>query len=508
MQSGKKRVPKKKKPSPKSRITLRQGKGPKNNNVVRAKVPSAQPQQSGWQKFLQGLKKALGIGAKIASFVVPLLGQQSASGHCALMKSCTSGQAKTVPLEQMVGVAHPVQMQGTGRPIITTHKNHYKFIHQDVIGAVSIKAGTKRGDLLFRMEISPKMAKWLSKVGQFTKYRFVHCFLSYVPTSASIEEGAIILLPEWDVDSPVLGGNGEDTVKQAMAHEAALMTSVWRPAVTHFSNADEPEEYYFVDDMSYEKRLSVQGLFSIYAASDFDKDLEAGQLQITYEVDFDVPDVGNLTDGFWQLLYSSEENATHQQPLGDNPRVGVIVYQDPLAGSLEVPQNLRISYHTTGGSPNEWGIELPYGYWIVWWATRSLEEPVTNAAAAYGAYSLLGSDDGSFVPYTFTSKTLGGDAVWRATGWSLVYSSGQSNVPINELPKSYWTYTMGGPGSGEAFMRLGATRLHGYPPATYSSSTLGCALKEFLLTLKRESNKKDKQAQKLVRSLKSIGELH
>jgi hypothetical protein len=416
---------------------------------------------SGWQKFLAGLKKALGIGAKIAQFALPFFGATSANGTPGKLITCSKTGARCMQMPGAV-LATPLSMAGMANPIMTQTKFGYEFIHSGLITEVQIPVGTQKGDLLYRLDLSPAtLEPWLSKMSNFEKYRFKNVFISYKPTCAATETGGIVGFFEWDPDLPLTLNQGEDSVADSMAHQSAMLTSVWSPATFHYNNAEEPDEEWFVDPAGREKRLTTQGIFTLVAASDFASALSAGQLLVAYEIEFMIPEVRSAVDGTWVTYYGKSVNTAH--PFGQALVALEVDYPDDLLGISKVPQNTIIKYTTNypNTSAPLSGFQLPYGYWTV---TAIIAGSDLTAAAlqVQGDYKLLQYPG---IPLQNTYQVV--RTPQYASVNVMLFSSGIDMGSASARPTNcFWFTTTAATAVTSSW--ISAAYLHGHPMSSFS----------------------------------------
>lgn len=409
----------------KMKVLPRRNGNTKNFSKPPPKVLKASPakqnptvKRTGWQKFIDGLKKALSWGKDIAEIAIPLLGD--VNGTSPSIVSCSrNGRRCSVPRTAMVGLSNPLNIPGSGHPIIRTTSKGYSIVHSGLLGNVSIPADTSRGDMIFRIDLSPiVIEEWLSKMSNFEKYRFKHIIVSYKPTCAATEAGTICGFFEWDVDDPLTLDQDEETVRAAMAHESAEMSSVWNPFMLHFTNGEEPDEEWYIDPSGNEPRFTTQGMFTIIAGSDFPDALEAGTLTVAYEIEFLIPELRSLNSGTW-AAYAGVANTSSSAPFGSKISSLVVEYPDPISGDQVVPQNTSIRYFNDGGEPADAIFQIPRGYWEMSFSIVGTTLS-TIATAFLGDYALLKCITGD-VETKYNTAALG-------SGYALFYSSGMDTA--------------------------------------------------------------------------------
>lgn len=438
--------------------------------------------------FWDTLKKILAGGAKVAETILPLIG--SAGPHTCRFTSHTGGTIRSGSLSlgaSMVGLASPLNIAGSSHPIIEMVGSSYRFTHSGLLCPLEIPANTQKGDMIARIALNPMIEEWLSKMSNFEKYWFANIAVVYKPSCAATDTGTIVGFFEWDIDDPLSLGQAEDTVKDALAHESAEMTSVWSAASWLFSNADEPNERYFVDPAGAEPRLTTQGQFTICAGSDFTDAISAGQLEVAYTVHFAIPEVRSHTQGTWACYHGTGlGSASISCPLGTGLGMEPIHYPDPIMGDETVPQNTAVKTFSDGGSPADVRYQLPAGYWIVMFIARGTGFGGGINLNAAGSYIVLHDTAGTL------SETAGSTV--EAVGSYLLYSSGmETGRSPSDLPTNYFNITMGTL-TTTSYARLVVAALNGLPSYVPPS-----ALIKKNLELLQVQEKKMKQLEEYVR---------
>jgi hypothetical protein len=465
--------------------SARVGKSPKLATAARAaanSVQNAPKKKSGWSKFLDGFKKALGIGGKLAEFVLPLLGTTGPGGVLGTVNSCgRSGRRMGISKVPDAVLAQSFSMSGMGMPHVQTLKDGYRMVHSGLLAPVNIPANAKKGDMIYRINLSPTVVEqWLAKMANFEKFAFEHIVVTYKPVCAATEEGAILGWFEWDVDDPLVLGQGEDSIRDAMAHESAQMGSVWQPMSWHFTNEDEPAEMWYVDQTGQEARFTDQGMFSLCTAMDNgEAEFACGELLIAYSIKFQVPELRSSNTGTWGYYYGdgTGEAAT---PFGSALTRFDTIYEDPFNGDETVPQNAQMIMHVVGG---EYLLQLPRGFWCVMMNFN-------------GCTGLAGTSLKVFGDYDFLVDPIGGDHayyVFQATqgvAYALIYSSGwnvnwntATDLPANGFNITFTDMTT----DGNAY--VGCCYLNGCPKSTLPQAT-GTMLKRMMKRLEKLEREK------------------
>jgi hypothetical protein len=421
------------------------GKIANGNNNVKPNIPK----KTSW---FDKLKKAFGWGKQLLEFALPLLLTNASDGSKgSLSVGGRNRSARQVNVGE-IGIASEAFVPGSGHPTITTKKNRYVITHSGLLANVDIPANTERGDLLFRVSLDPRIEQWLQSMSNFEKYRFNHVWIQYVPTVSTTEAGSLAAFFEWDPDDPLQTGQGEDTLREVMAHESAQLSNVWRPMTLVFHGGDEPHELWYVDSNSREKRLCEQGVFNVVAGSDFTAALSAGQLVVVYEIEFEIPELRSVTHGTF-CMYDNGASTDADTPFGDAIDAEQVVYADDLTQDEIVPQNAYVRYFK---SSNLYSMNVPDGYWVV--VFRSVGTGLGDATITMsGAYRFLEVDSANWY-YKETSS-----AQTSAYAFCVFYSSGVAfGVPTGELPDSGLDFTLSAATTVSASQCL-FVRLNGYP---------------------------------------------
>jgi hypothetical protein len=239
----------------------------------------------------------------------------------------------------------------------------YHIIHRGLVGAVEVPASTAVGDQLLAVDLSPvSIEQWLHRMANFEKYRFDHIIISYHPACPSTTEGALVGYFEVDVDQPMNLGQGENTLKQVLAHYTAEMGSYWTP-ITWVLNYREGG-WFYTDSSRGEKRLTTQGIFRLVAATDVESAFSAGQLEIAYDIVFDVPELQSQDMGTWCQYSGDMVGETTTAMFGGSIDVLDEQYRDPLDVDNVIPQNTHLRYCVVAG-PLTSRFQCPRGYWSV-----------------------------------------------------------------------------------------------------------------------------------------------
>jgi hypothetical protein len=365
----------------------------------------------------------------------------------------------------MIGLANPTVVQGSTHPKISMTKKGYRFIHSGLLADVEIASSTVarvKGEQLFRMSLNPaSLEQWLARMANFEKYRFKNIAISWKPTVAVTQPGAIVGWFEWDVDDPLVLDQGEETLRDALAHESASLVSVYRPHTWVFSNKEEPEEEWYVDQGTRELRFTDQGMFTLCAASDFAAETDvSGQLVVAYEVEFMIPELRSTQQGTYGV-YEGGANQTYDYPFGDSITHAGVNWDSPFSGLLKVPQNALMKYHVVGGDSL---FQLPRGYWLVVFHVQGTGLGYSgNDVTVTGGYDVLCDDTG----LANWGEVAGSNGQFEA--YYLIYSNGWNlnwNDNLNLPDDGFSADSVLNAGDPISSAYIFVAYLNGVPPAT------------------------------------------
>jgi hypothetical protein len=366
-----------------------------------------------WEDFLDGLDKGFEIGKKIMN-VVPFLSNPAHSKPGATVSGSRG----------MIGVAYSSVRSAPPPPLMRSiGGGMYRFSHRGELGALTSSprgSTATRGEVLYTTDLTPAVEEWVQRMSAFEKYRFRNVAVTYNPNVPTTVGGKILGLFEWDIDAPLNFGQGEETIRVAMAHQSAAMVDLWTPHTWLFSSRNETKDWWYVDQAGHEPRLTRQGRFTVLAASDMDDaDLPVvfGDLTITYEIEFMVPELSSQPSGSY-AFYSGATSCTPTNPWGTV--IGTAdSYDQGCVPAYLVPTNVAASYVLSTTGTYYWN--LPAGYWIATY--RIVGTTIAGVSVDYqGGYDALmtAASGGSARAYSEINS-----AGTQTTGMCLFKSNGQ-----------------------------------------------------------------------------------
>lgn len=230
------------------------------------------------------------------------VGTNQASRTFSIASTKKSVQLRKLGVEQ-VGIASPFQINSFGAPVISSSPGGtYSIIHGDFLSPLVIPAQTKAGDQVFALDLNPYLGVWLSQMANFERYKIRKIAITYNPMCPTTTSGALAGVYEFDIDNLMTAGMGDATMKQVMSHQTASIVDVWTPHTWIFQPED-PAEWYYVVEGGHEPRLEKQGQFRLFAGADFDSELKAALLTVTYHIDFKVAEINSSAIGTYDMCY-------------------------------------------------------------------------------------------------------------------------------------------------------------------------------------------------------------
>jgi hypothetical protein len=165
-----------------------------------------------------------------------------------------------------------------------------------------------RGDTMYSIAINPDIEEWLSAVGKYSKYRFKDIAVTYSPAVPTTVSGKLIGFFETDIDDPLLGDDGEETIRRAMANVTAAQVDIWTQHTWLKSFRHEANDWWYTGSTYHEPRTAFQGRFVLIAGSDMtDEELpeSLGDLTVTYRVEMMTPDLNIASTSGNQVAYTT-----------------------------------------------------------------------------------------------------------------------------------------------------------------------------------------------------------
>jgi hypothetical protein len=273
-----------------------------------------------------------------------------------------------------------------------------------------------RGDLMFSIPLNPKVELWCQRLAAFERFRFVNVAVSYCPNVPTTAGAKICGYYESDIESPIIVGEGEATIRQVMSHEGASMVDIWT-GHSWVRSASSDQEMFYTGSSNHEPRLANQGMFSVVAGTDMDDvNLPAilGDLTISYEIEFAKPSLGDSDYGEETVFGSSMVGCTAALPFGD--AIKFFAQYDPSTTEV-FSDTVPVAYDPVTGH-----MRVPRGYYhFEVQFTGSAETQVT--ATLGGLYRLLQYRVDSTHIYNDTYTAVESAAIGAVMSFSF-YSSG------------------------------------------------------------------------------------
>jgi hypothetical protein len=174
-----------------------------------------------------------------------------------------------------------------------------------------------RGDTMYSIAINPDIEEWLSAVGKYSKYRFKDIAVTYSPAVPTTVSGKLIGFFETDIDDPLLGDDGEETIRRAMANVTAAQVDIWTQHTWLKSFRHEANDWWYTGSTYHEPRTAFQGRFVLIAGSDMtDEELpeSLGDLTVTYRVEMMTPDLNIASTSGNQVAYTTSGGGVYNAP--------------------------------------------------------------------------------------------------------------------------------------------------------------------------------------------------
>jgi hypothetical protein len=329
-------------------------------NLQVAKKPEEPTSAWSWANIVKYLTQGFDVGQKIMKILPFLSTGGFAKGSTGV--SANNGWIGMVK-PSIMRASPPPDISRTGDIYTITHRGQLSTLCKNCDGATAM-----RGECLFDIDITPTIESWLQRMSAFEKYSFTDIAVTYIPNVPTTVGAKILGFFQWDVDAPLNYGQGEETIKVAMAHQSAAMVDVWTSHTWLFSSAGERKDWWYVDGAGHEPRLTRQGTFSIIAATDMDDanlPTTFGDLIVSYRCKFMVPELGSSQTGEF-ASYKGVSGWTNAHPLGTSIEP-YLTYDTSVKPSYDVADNVTMRYYVpSSGTYSGFGVcQLPAGYWIV-----------------------------------------------------------------------------------------------------------------------------------------------
>lgn len=315
-----------------------------------------------------------------------------------------------------------------GRPEMNTDQDGvFTVRHTELVGQIVVPDNTVCGQRLLSFNVTTGMGKWLSKIGQFQKFRVKHMIVSYLPQCAATTQGGMLGWFNCDTDTSIVPGEGIVTLQDAYAHRGALAGTVWRGMVWHYM-PDEHQQWYYVARVGVSNRFTTPAIFNMVATEAIVSGYTAGLVSVTYEFEFLEPDISGNTSGdsCYYIAYSA--TMTAKNPFNGMKRME-IYYQDEDVPSNQIIQTISVTNKTDAVTIGR--MTLPRGFYSL--DIRILGSGFNSRSplcGMKGSYEWL-VDSGGNSTYFETVSSSGNVA--QVTG--LFYSSGAST---KQIPDDYF----------------------------------------------------------------------
>jgi hypothetical protein len=338
-----------------------------------------------WANIMKYISRGLEIGQDVLHYLPFLSSGAFAKGSAGV--SANNG---------WIGMVKPSFMRASPPPDIVRDGEVYTITHRGQLSTLCKNCdgvSAVRGQCLFDIDISPLIESWLQRMSAFEKYAFCDIAVSYIPNVPTTVGAKILGFFQWDIDAPLNYGQGEETIKLAMAHQSAAMVDVWTSHTWMFSNAGERKDWWYVDPAGHEPRLTRQGKFSVIAATDMDDaNLPTifGDLVVSYRCRFMVPELGSTITGT-MISLNNTVGTTTAAPLGTPPLLHYDVIDDSVDPHYDVADNTTVRYFINAAGNSQF--QCPAGYWLVTWRIGGTGLSAFNEAL-HGGYKYLRDGSG------------------------------------------------------------------------------------------------------------------
>lgn len=253
----------------------------------------------------------------------------------------------------------------------------------DLLSTINVPVdGAEAGDILFTQEISPSLfanSRLLQFSRLYQRYRFRKIQFLYEPIANATQSGQLLGFADFDVDN-LLSVNSPANLFVGAAHQGQAITQIWDPAFF-----DMGQMFTFTDlyteqgaDEQSDRRLSIQGVFYLLAASTLSASLPLGNIYVDYEIEFSIPFLSTVEAITSRYSYQQVEGKFHQYPLDvctvvDSANLGSfgpVTADYGLAGSSIQWNNLEVGDEVTV----QWTAKYvaPAAYFPGSYGTRSL----------------------------------------------------------------------------------------------------------------------------------------
>lgn len=171
--------------------------------------------------------------------------------------------------------------------------------------------GTSPGDVLYTVPLNPHFlsgTRLLQLAKLYTKYKWRHFTVEYIPVVPSTQNGSVIMYFSYDPEEHnFLNIDQDDRLRRALAHLGAVDFNVFSYARATLLDDKQIQDYYL--NLQGDVRFENQGTLYVVAGSSYSPsmlapteiDLELGQLLIHYDLELEeralVEDVSSVQVG-------------------------------------------------------------------------------------------------------------------------------------------------------------------------------------------------------------------
>jgi len=199
----------------------------------------------------------------------------------------------------MVGLGNKAINAQTVMPRIVSRKRNDGnvvdvLVGTDLVATVTSSEGANvAGDLLVTQIISPPRfpdTRQLQFSNLYQRYRYTRVSFLYEPIANATQSGQLLGFCDFDV-ADILETESADNLQIGAAHQGQNITQIWEPCRFDMRQTSTFTDL-FVEDDGIDPRLSQQGVFYLMAASALPASIPLGNIYVSYEVEFSIP---NLT---------------------------------------------------------------------------------------------------------------------------------------------------------------------------------------------------------------------
>lgn len=166
------------------------------------------------------------------------------------------------------------------------------------IGSADV-TGNLTGDVLLSFPINPTnfVRTRLAQISPlYQRYRFRRLIFHYQPVAPATTSGQLIGFGDYDIENP-LTIDSPDNVNVAAAHLGQKITQVWEFCNFPFGVVDSFTTLFTALENASDDRLVYQGNYYLIAASDLAPALPLGNIYVSYEIEFSIPQLFPASEG-------------------------------------------------------------------------------------------------------------------------------------------------------------------------------------------------------------------